>query len=129
MHSVRQTSPKLGSCKPTTRPGKEVGGEKWQARDKGLSEGSRGGDKHWQSRFIAKSEDGADMGFGMITSGRALWSRAGKFIMPKFFLSLSKLLPPWLLVYLQLYSCTTTIILLCVCVNALEAKFLKGFYT
>lgn len=75
MHSVRQMSPKLGSCKPTTRLGKEVGGEKWQARDKGLSEGNRGGDKHWESRFIAKSEDGADMGVGITTSGRALWSR------------------------------------------------------
>lgn len=69
---------------------------------------------------------GTDMGFGMITSGRALWSRGGKSIMPKFFSSLSKLLPAWLLVYSQvLYSCT--IILICVCVNALEAKFSKGF--
>lgn len=86
---------------------------KWQARDKGSSEGSRGGDKHWESRFIAKSEEGGGSGIWNDHIGRALWSRLGKSIMPKFIPSLPKLLPPWLLVYLQvLYSCT--IILICV---------------
>lgn len=99
---------------------------KWQARDKGSSEGSQGGDKHWESRFIAKSEEvgWGYLGFGMInTSGRALWSRLGKSIMPKFISSLPKVLP-FMAVGLftsKLYSCT--IILIGVCVYMLwEAK-------
>lgn len=93
MHSVRQTNPKLGSCKRTTLPGKEVGGEKWQARDKGSSEASQGGDEHLESRIIAKSEDGADMGFGRITSGKALGLARGEIYHAEFFFSsLSKFL-------------------------------------
>lgn len=105
MHSARQTNPKPGSCKRTTQPGKEVGGEKWQVRDKASSEESRGGDEHWQSQYIAKSED---MGFGMITSGKALWLRAGKSIMLIFFCLFKSptIQPPRLLVYSQiLFSC------------------------
>lgn len=56
------------------------------------------------------------MGFGMITSGKALWSRAGKSIMPNFFTSLSKLL-------LHKYSVHVLLLLSCVCLNALEANF------
>lgn len=88
MHSVRQTNPKLGSCKRTTLPGKEVGGEKWQARDKGSSEASQGGDEHLESRIIAKSEDGADMGFGRITSGKALGLARGEIYHAEFFFRL-----------------------------------------
>lgn len=126
MHSVRQTNPKLGSCKRTTLPGKEVGGEKWQARDKGSSEASQGGDEHWESRIIAKSEDGADMGFGRITSGKALGACArGNLSCRIFFFVFVKIptiQPAWLLVYPEiLFSCTINLVY----VNALEAKFCK----
>lgn len=127
MHSVRQMNPRLGSYKRTTLQGKEVGGEKWQARDKGSSEASRGGDERWESRIIAKSEDGAGIGFVKITSGKALGVVRGKiyhaeksfsFVFAKF----PTIQRAWLLIYPEiLFSCTTTINL--VCVNALEAKF------
>ena len=131
MHSVRQTNPRLGSCKRTTLPGNEVGGEKWQARDKGSSEASRGGDEHWESRIIAKSEDGADMGSGRITSGKALVVARGKiyhaeifFFFFFFFFVFAKfptIQRAWLLVDPEIFFSCTTINL--VCVNALEAKF------
>lgn len=72
------------------------------------------------------------MVFGMITSGKALLSRAGKSIMPSFFfvfIKLTPIQPPWLLVYSQiLYSCTT-IILMCVFVcKCSGSEILKGFF-